>query len=127
MKHPLHDAVLEQLSDDPDYAAETLAEVARHPRADAGWPGFTYYKDTCAFFEANQAAIVQLVKDMADEFGMDAVSFVAGFNCLTDDRETRDEIGRCLYGKPTDDDTTVPNALAWFALEEVARSLVSGS
>ena len=50
---------------------------------------------------------------------------VAGFNCLTDDAETRDEIGRCIYGNVEDDDVQVPNALAWFALEETAYYLES--
>jgi hypothetical protein len=116
----LYDAVVEQLGYDEDELKGTLEDIASHG-ADAGWPGFTYYSDTCAFFESNKRAIVELINEMADEFGQDVISFVAGFNCLEDDRETRDEIGRCIYGKPNDDDTQVPNALAWFALEEMAR------
>ncbi len=37
-----------------------------------------------------------------------------------------EEIGaaRALYGRLASDDTQVANALAWFAAEEVARSIV---
>lgn len=119
----LQAAVIEQLSGDESEARDTLRDVASYG-ADAGYGGFTCYSDTCGFFAANQSRIVDLVKEMADEFGQDPIGFVASFNCLADDRETRDEIGRCLYGEPSDEDTQVPNALAWFALEETARQLI---
>lgn len=123
----LQRAVIKQLGYEPDdeELQGVLEDVANHG-ADAGFCGFTYYSETCAFFDHNQTDIVDMVKEMADDFGTDPISLVAGFNCLDDDCETRDEIGRCIYGKPTDDDTQVPNALAWFALEEVARQLVEG-
>ena len=122
MNQNLINAVVEQLGyDDLDSECrDVLQDVARYG-ADAGFGGFTYYADTCAFFEANHAAIVDLVKQYAEEFGTDVISFVAGFNCLDDDIETRDEIGRAIYGKLEGGDTLVANALAWFALEEVAR------
>ena len=116
----LVDAVKEHLCDDDGY--DSLKDVYEHG-ADAGYPGFTYYSDTCEFFQMNRAAIVQMVKDYADEFGQDAISFVASFQCLTDDAETRDEIGRAIYGQPEEDDCIVQNALAWFALEEAARAV----
>ncbi len=114
----LLDAIREHSGMDDDQ----IREAGEHG-ADAGWPGFTYHIETCKFFAKHQSMIAEMVKDMAEEFGQDPIAFVASFNCIEDDRETRDEIGRCLYGSPTDDDTTVPNALAWFALEEAGRSL----
>ena len=60
---------------------------------------------------------------MAQDFGQDPIQFVASFNCLDDDLETREEIARALYGRINSDDTLVANALAWFALEETAREL----
>lgn len=99
---------------------ESLQDVANHG-ASGGYTGFTYYSDTVKFFKNNRREIVELVREMAQDFGQDSVSLVAGFNCLTDDFETRESIARCLYGRITDEDTQVANALAWFALEEVAR------
>lgn len=98
-----------------------LEDVANHD-AGGGFAGFIYYSDTVKFFKNNRKEIVELVKEMAQDFGMDSVSLVAGFNCLTDDFETRESIARCLYGRMNDSDTQTANALAWFALEEVARA-----
>jgi hypothetical protein len=36
------------------------------------------------------------------------------------------EIARALYGRLERDDTQIPNALTWFAAEEVARELMEG-
>jgi hypothetical protein len=105
-----------------------LEDIARHG-ADAGWPGFTYYSDTVAFFKAYRKDIAARVKAVAEEIGEQPVTVVSGFNCLRPasgpaDAETLESIGRCLYGaRLTNDDTQVANALAWFALEEIAREL----
>jgi hypothetical protein len=100
-----------------------LADVARHG-ADAGFPGFMYYSDTVAFFKRNRAAILALVESMANDLGEEPLAMVAHFNCLAPaDNQEKASIARCLYGgRLTDDDTQVANALAWFALEEVARA-----
>ena len=123
MNEKLINAVIEQLGHDDitdDELIGTLQDVVDHGAA-GGFSGFTYYADTLEFFKENQRAIVELCHDYAEEFGDDVISLVSNFNCLNDDRETRDEIGRAIYGTPDDDDTAAPNALAWFALEEVAR------
>lgn len=96
-----------------------LEDVCRSG-ASAGYGGFIYYSDTISFFRRNRAEIVELVKEMAGDFGVNMLEFVAEFNCLKDFDYT-DEIGRALWGKLQSDDVQVPNALAWFALEEVAR------
>ena len=121
MNEKLIQAVKDQISDDEDEALEVLADVRS---AADGVSGFIYYSDTCKFFEDNQREIVEMAKEMADDFGQDVVSMIARFGCLTDDRETRDEIGQAVYGKyrmEESESTNVPNALAWFALKEVAR------
>lgn len=104
-----------------------LADVARHGAA-SGFPGFTYYRDTDRFYRRHRAAINALVMELARDFGEDPVSMVDGFGCLKDssDDEQRDSIGRAIYGGRLTDshsDTLVTNALAWLALEEVARAL----
>ena len=115
----LQQAVINQLGDN-----DVLQDIANHG-ASGGYSGFTYTRDCCEFFEANQKAIVELVNDMAWNVGTYPIPLVANFGCLAehDDRETRDEIGRCIYGKPLEDDRMVPEALAWLALEETAREL----
>lgn len=116
---------------------ELLEDVARHG-ADAGYPGFTYYSDTVAFFKRNRKEIVELVMRMADDMGEPAAEMVAAFNCLAgrslkpgmqDHKRHRQlqeylpSVYRCLGGgRLTDEDDIVANALAWFAAEEVARA-----
>jgi hypothetical protein len=67
--------------------------------------------------------IVALVESMAEEFGQGSADMVQNFRCLGKDY-TMTEIGRTLYSNKPQHDTYVANALAWFALEEVARSYV---
>lgn len=101
---------------------DSLEDIARNS-IDGGFHGFIYYSDTVPFFKRNRAAILELVRRYADDFGTDPVSVVAGFNCLTDDAYTRESAARCLFGgRVTEKDTEVANALAWFAGEEVARA-----
>lgn len=102
---------------------ESLKDVSNHG-ASAGWSGFIYYSDTVRFYKNNRLEIVELVRDAAQELGIDLVTLVAGFSCLDDNTETRESIARCLYGRMSRDDYTVANALSWFALEEVANFLV---
>ena len=112
-------SVVRQLGD-----KESMRDIVRGG-IDGGFHGFIYYVDTVAFFKRNRADIAELVRRYADDFGQDSVSVVAGFNCLKgdDDAETRESIARCLFGgRLRDEDTTVANALAWFAGEEVARA-----
>lgn len=104
----------------------SLEDVANHG-ADAGYYGFTYYSDTVPFFKRNRKEIVELAERMASYFGQNVADMVAGFNCLAGSKGDKSEympsVCRCLYGgKLKDDDTIVANALAWFALEEVARA-----
>jgi len=108
-----------------DCFKETAADVANHG-ADSGFSGFTYYSDTCAFYENHQTDIVKMVGDMAEQLGDEgAVEMVRGFNCLGKDSYSAEEVGKTLYGSKAKHDTQVANALAWFALEEVCRAYVN--
>jgi hypothetical protein len=104
---------------------EAMQDVASHG-ADAGWNGFTYYRDTCKFAENHLPAIRELLEDDASEFGQSIGDMVQGFRCLGGN-VTHNEIDRCVYGeglKGGDDAACmIGNALAWYALESVARSL----
>jgi hypothetical protein len=47
---------------------ESLEDVCNHG-AYGGFPGFTYYADTLAFFKAHKADILALAQSQAEEFG----------------------------------------------------------
>lgn len=102
---------------------ESIEDVNRHG-INGGFSGFIYYSDTCAFYSRYRKMINKLVFEMAESLGEDAAQMVASFNCVNDDHETRHDIGICIYGgnlRSLKDDTHIPNALAWFAAEEVCR------
>ena len=79
-------------------------DVARHG-ADSGWPGFSYYSDTCRFYARHKEAIWDLLISEAEEMGEKNVwQFIAQF-------------GRATVG----DADQVENLLAWYALEAVCQ------
>jgi hypothetical protein len=114
-------AVVRQLGD-----RSYLEDIVNHG-ADAGFPGFTYYSDTEPFWKRNRKEITALVMSMASDLGENPAEMVAKFGCLKIDPhdfvEMPNVYAALSNGQP-DDDSTVPNALAWFALEEVARAMV---
>lgn len=87
-----------------------------------GFHGFCYYNETTSFVKRNKAAIMELCREQAREYGMSgSVSeFVAGFNCFKG--YLIGEIESGLYYANSEYKTFVYNALAWFAAEEVCRA-----
>ena len=118
-------AVLKQIGGN----RETLADVARHGAA-GGFCGFTYYKDTSAFYRKNREEIKKLVKMTAKDCGEGIFSMVSNFAYLRDWKVTEDQVAAVLFGKfgeiDEEDEIQIENALAWFALEEIARELNPG-
>ncbi len=96
-------------------------DVANHGAA-GGFVGFTWHSDTVAFTRKHKADILTLCETQADDFDIKGgfLEFIAGFNCLQG-WNTR-EVGEGIYNPRSDARTTVYNALAWYALEEVARA-----
>ena len=103
---------------------DSIQDLAEHG-ADAGFCGITYYRDTVSYYKRHRADINALVRRTADGFGEEPTALVAGFRCLAPaDDETRESIGRCLFGgRLTSADDLTANALTWFAAEECARQL----
>lgn len=101
-----------------DSFKEHARDVSMYGAA-GGFAGFIYYTDTCRFYAVNRDAILEAVRDMCDGLGEEPIQFVRSFNCLD---ATESEVGLTLYGSKKQHDTQVANALAWFALEEVARA-----
>jgi len=106
-----------------EYFQETANDITNHG-ANSGFSGFTYYRDTLAFFRRNRASIMEMTEQMADDLGEGMLKMVAGFNCHRGYDFTEDGIARALYTGKCDDATNIQNAMAWFALEEVSRSYV---
>jgi hypothetical protein len=118
MNKNLINAVKKQLGNNEE-TSSCLEDVNNHG-ADCGFPGFTYYHDTVKFFKQNKTEIVELVKELSNDLGNSPIELVSNFQCLKN-QVTEEEVARALYGSLKQDDYLVPNALTWFALEEVAR------
>lgn len=104
---------------------EDLRQVTEHG-ADSGWSGFTYTQDCVNFYKAHKADILLMASDMASDLGEDMLAMISRFGCLSnkgvpDYNQT--EIAEALYSGRGESADTVRNAMAWFALEEVAREL----
>ena len=113
-------AVIKQLG-----GTDYIEDVAGNG-ASGGYCGFTYCVDTIAFFKKNKEEILEMVNNQAADFSESAADFIASFGCLKikpDDSEGMREVYRALDGRVNKGDTQVANALAWFALEEVARAM----
>ena len=91
---------------------------------DGGFHGFIYYRETEPFAKRNRKAILEMATQQANDFGVGLVEMIKGFGCFRHseptDKPTESEIVEALAGRGTD--TQVPNALAWYAGEEVARA-----
>jgi hypothetical protein len=102
---------------------DMATDIVNHGIA-GGFSGWIYYSETCAFYAKNQGAIVALVEQWANDSNLSPIDFVAGFHCFSADKPS---VGKTLYGTKRQHDTQVANALAWFAVEEVARAFVEWS
>lgn len=107
---------------------QRIAEDVARNGANVGWSGFTYCADTVPFFHRNRAAILELLKRNADGYGYASeMELVWHFNGLN---ASQGDIAFALYAaklKQLFDDTAVPNAVAWYVLEEVAQAVAEFS
>lgn len=106
---------------------ERAQDIANHGAA-SGFSGFIYYRETEPFAKRYKTEIFELASQQAQEFGMEPLTMIAGFNCLKSSHYTPGQITRAIYERARTDDehgdkTQILNALAWYALEEVARAL----
>ena len=104
-----------------EYFKLSVSDICNYG-ASGGFLGFTYYSDTVKFTKRNKKAIFDFCREYSLELGQSGsvAGFLKGFNCLKD--ETMAEIEDGLYNPKSDNQTTIFNALAWFTLEEIARS-----
>ena len=104
-----------------EYFTDSAEDICNHG-ASGGVGGFIYYNETVKFYRRNRKANLQLAEQMADDLGEDLLSMVASFNCLKCYKLTNNEVAQALYMSKGEWVDSVQNAMAWFALEEIARS-----
>lgn len=83
---------------------DELAEVAEHG-ADTGWAGFTYYTDTCKFYDEHADLIWEAIAEDAESMCVTPLEMISGFG------------GAAGVGS----DDTFKNLLAWYGLESAAQ------
>ena len=98
---------------------ESAPDITRHG-IDGGFHGFIYYTDTLRFAHTNRKDILNLATQQAEDFGIELIKMIEGFGCFRYSKPTRAEIVEGLAG--ISNESQVPNALAWYAGEEVARA-----
>ena len=123
----LQQRVIEQLSDESELNqdnASILKDVANHG-ADAGFSGFIYYNETCKFFDDNKDLIMeQLLEDRANIGYNSLTEMLSSFKCFKD-VDTYDIEAFLINSEDesNEEQTTLKNGLAWYALESVAWQL----
>lgn len=100
-----------------EYFQQCANDVA-NSGASAAWKGFTYCRDTVPFARRNKQLILSCAKRQADECRIGLYEFIGRFNCLQLEDQ---EVVKAIYEKDSSERANVYNALAWFALEEVAH------
>ena len=133
----LTNAVIEQLGFEEleDEELKSTLEDITNNGADGGFGGFIYYSETNKFARENMNLIMDQVKELADALGETPLEMISGFRCLKpgigEDKLDPLEIASIIYERTSPEsqadgtETVVLNALAWFALEEVARDQIN--
>lgn len=127
MNDQLIRAVIEQCGCEADDAEliQILKDVMKND-VDGGHRGFLTYYDTCKFARDNMPLIIEQLKEDASNHGVDVFEMVSNFNCYVG-LYPAFEIASVIFDQADEAtindgaDTQILNALAWYALEEVAR------
>ena len=101
---------------------EFVNNLSDYRDASAGISGFIYYSDTHEFTMRNQTAIIELLEEMADEFGQEVGEMVAGFGVFGGQMEYEDkkDLYSFLSGSKSVEQGAVTNVLAWLCVEHLA-------
>ena len=123
----LQQRVIEQLSGESELNkdnASTLNDIARYG-ADFGFVGFTYYSDTCKFFDNNKDLIMkQLLEDRINIGYNSLTDMLSSFKCFKDvDNYNIEAFLINSDDENNEEQTTLKNGLAWYALETVDQQL----
>jgi hypothetical protein len=114
-------STIRQLGGWTDYTQQNMLDICRGG-GDAGWHGFIYYTETTAFTRRNKKLILDLLSSQAADYGYAGpTELIASFRCLKNE-VSNEEVWRAIYTGKGEMLTTIYNALAWYALEEVSRA-----
>lgn len=102
---------------------ELLHYVHDYRDASSGVSGFIYYVDTHKFAIKNRKEIVKLLETYSEEVGTNVIDFVKDFGCLEVDSEDLKDLYKFLGGAKVEQ-SSITNALAWFALETIIYELI---
>ena len=91
-----------------EYSCDDLANIMQNGCVNGPASAHIYYADTCAFYDAYEGEIDELVNRYASELGLSPLEFVASLNGAKD---------------VTCEDQR-KNLLCWFAIEECAREVI---
>ena len=122
INHKLASAVIRQFGGWEDFQ-ECANDVVNHGIG-GGFCGFSYYAETTAFAKKHKKAIIENIKQFADDVGESFTKVIADFNCLKNSGITDDDVITALMYPRSCKEYTVTevyNALAWYAGETVAR------
>jgi hypothetical protein len=100
----IFDKLVDAVKEHSGMTDDEVAEAGRQG-ADAGFPGFTYFKDTIKFYNDYEKEIWAVLVEQADQMGEDVLKFISSFRTKVN---SLDEF---------------KNLLAWYALEEAGRYL----
>ena len=117
--HPLKRAVMLQFGDSASFY-ESVPDIVNYG-ASGGVSGFIYYSDTVNFTKRNKTKIMQSLIELSNDIGESIISMLQHWTCFKG--MTQCEIMDGLYNPKSDNKTTVYNALAWYALEDVANCI----
>ena len=117
--HPLKRAVMRQFGDSESFY-ESVSDIANYG-ASGGVSGFIYYSDTVNFTKRNKIKIMQSLTELSNDIGESIVSMLSHWQCLRG--MSQRDIMDGLYNPKSEDKITVYNALAWYALEDVANCI----
>ena len=117
--HPLKRAVMRQFGDSESFY-ESVPDIANYG-ASGGVSGFIYYSDTVNFTKRNKDKIMQSLTELSNDIGESIVSMLSHWQCLRGMSQC--DIMDGLYNPKSEDKDTVYNALAWYALEDVANCI----
>lgn len=103
---------------------ELMQYVYDYTDASSGVSGFIYYVDTHKFAIKNRKEIVKLLENYSEESRINVIDFVKDFGCLEVDSEDLKDLYKFLGGAKMKQ-SSITNALAWFALETIIYELIN--
>ena len=123
----LQKRVIEQLSGESELNKDnaSILKAVSNNGADRGFNGFISYNETCKFFDDNKDLIMeQLLEDRANTGYNLLTEMLSSFKCFKD-VDTCDIEAFLINSEDesNEEQTTLKNGLAWYALESVAWQL----